>query len=32
MCGDMGYEVLSDIRMLPQRLPMLYKKLTAFSK
>lgn len=32
MCGDMGYEVLSDIRMLPQRLPMLYKKLTAFPK
>ena len=28
MCGDMGYEVLSDIWALPERLPMLYKKLT----
>ena len=28
MCGDMGYEVLSDIWALPERLPMLYRKLT----
>ena len=28
MCGDMGYEVLGDIWALPERLPMLYKKLT----
>ena len=28
MCGDMGYEVLDDIWTLPERLPMLYKKLT----
>jgi hypothetical protein len=28
MCGDMGYEVLADIRMLPRRLPLLYKTLT----
>ncbi|MDE2801798.1 MAG: hypothetical protein OXK21_02815 [Chloroflexota bacterium] len=28
MMGDMGYEVLSDIAMLPQRLPELYKRLT----
>ena len=28
MCGDMSYEVLADIWSLPQRLPMLYKKLT----
>ena len=28
MCGDMGYEVLDDIWALPERLPMLYKKLT----
>ncbi len=28
MCGDMGYEVLGDIWMLPRRLPQLYKKLT----
>ncbi len=28
MCGDMGYEVLSDIWTLPQRLPQLYRKLT----
>ena len=28
MCGDMGYEVLADIWSLPQRLPMLYRKLT----
>ena len=28
MMGDMGYEVLSDISMLPQRLPELYKRLT----
>ena len=29
MCGDMGYEVLADIWALPERLPMLYRKLTA---
>jgi nitric oxide reductase activation protein len=28
MCGDMSYEVLSDIWTLPQRLPILYRKLT----
>ena len=28
MCGDMGYEVLADIWSLPERLPMLYRKLT----
>ena len=28
MCGDMGYEVLGDIWMLPRRLPQLYKNLT----
>jgi len=28
MCGDMGYEVLTDIYTLPRRLPMLYKSLT----
>ena len=28
MCGDMGYEVLGDIWALPDRLPMLYRKLT----
>ncbi len=28
MCGDMGYEVLGDIWSLPERLPMLYRKLT----
>ena len=28
MCGDMGYEVLADIWALPERLPMLYRKLT----
>ena len=29
MCSDMGYEVLSDVRMLPQRLLYLYRRLTA---
>ena len=29
MCGDMGYEVLADIGSLPERLPMLYRQLTA---
>ena len=29
MCGDMGYEVLAEISSLPQRLPELYKNLTA---
>lgn len=29
MCGDMGYEVLTEISSLPQRLPELYKNLTA---
>ena len=28
MCQDMGYEVLDDITALPERLPMLYRKLT----
>ena len=28
MCGDMGYEVLGEIGALPERLPMLYRKLT----
>ena len=28
MCGDMGYEVLGEIWSLPERLPMLYRKLT----
>ena len=28
MCGDMNYEVLGDIWSLPQRLPLLYRKLT----
>lgn len=28
MCGDMSYEVLGDIWALPQRLPLLYRKLT----
>ena len=30
MCGDMGYEVLADIWSLPERLPMLYRQLTAY--
>ena len=29
MCGDLSYEVLGDIWALPQRLPLLYRKLTA---
>ncbi len=28
MCGDMGYEVLGDIELLPSRLPTLYRRLT----
>ncbi|HWO72951.1 MAG TPA: hypothetical protein VNN21_05280 [Dehalococcoidia bacterium] len=28
MCGDMAYEVLSDIELLPSRLPTLYRRLT----
>ncbi|MBI4497124.1 MAG: hypothetical protein HY689_04395 [Chloroflexi bacterium] len=28
MCGDIGYEVVSDIESLPRRLPSLYRKLT----
>jgi nitric oxide reductase NorD protein len=28
MCGDMGYEILGDIEILPSRLPTLYRKLT----
>ena len=28
MCGDLSYEVLGDIWALPERLPMLYRKLT----
>lgn len=29
MCGDLAYEVLSDIELLPSRLPALYRMLTA---
>ena len=28
MCGDMAYEVLGDIELLPSRLPTLYRRLT----
>ena len=28
MCGDIGYEVLDEIALLPARLPMLYRTLT----
>ncbi|MFN3975078.1 MAG: VWA domain-containing protein [Dehalococcoidia bacterium] len=28
MCADIGYEVLADIHSLPQRLPLLYRRLT----
>lgn len=28
MCGDIAYEVLSDISLLPSRLPTLYRRLT----
>jgi nitric oxide reductase NorD protein len=28
MCGDIGYEILGDIEILPSRLPTLYRKLT----
>ncbi|GBD10950.1 hypothetical protein HRbin23_00600 [bacterium HR23] len=28
MCADIGYEVLADIYSLPQRLPLLYRRLT----
>ena len=28
MCGDIGYEVVSDIESLPRRLPSLYRRLT----
>ena len=28
MCGDLGYEVLQEIALLPARLPMLYRALT----
>ncbi len=28
MCGDMAYEVLGDIEILPSRLPTLYRRLT----
>ena len=28
MCGDMPYEVLADINLLPKRLPQLYSRLT----
>ena len=28
MCQDMGYEVLADVFALPERLPMLYRRLT----
>lgn len=29
MCGDIGYQVLADIRLLPRRLPFLYRRLTS---
>jgi len=29
MCGDMRYEILADIWALPQRLPLLYRQLSA---
>lgn len=29
MCGDLGYEVVSDVESLPRRLPRLYRYLTA---
>jgi hypothetical protein len=28
MCGDLSYEVLDEIVLLPARLPMLYRALT----
>ena len=28
MCSDMGYEVVTDIHSLPERLPALYRRLT----
>jgi len=28
MCGDMAYEILGDIELLPSRLPTLYRRLT----
>ena len=28
MCGDLPYEVLADINLLPKRLPQLYSRLT----
>jgi nitric oxide reductase activation protein len=28
MCGDLPYEVLADIKSLPERLPQLYRRLT----
>lgn len=28
MCGDIGYEILDDVRFLPKRLPSLYRSLT----
>jgi len=28
MCGDIGYEILDDIELLPSRLPTLYRRLT----
>ncbi len=28
MCGDLGYEVLDEIALLPARLRMLYRALT----
>ena len=29
MCGDLGYEVVSEVESLPRRLPRLYRYLTA---
>jgi nitric oxide reductase NorD protein len=28
MCSDIGYEILHDVKVLPKRLPMLYRSLT----
>jgi hypothetical protein len=28
MCGDIGYEVVSEIQSLPRKLPALYRRLT----
>jgi len=28
MSGDMGYEVVDNIKLLPERLPLLYRRLS----